>query len=206
MRFPAIDDDPELLTAIRRYVTPRTGGGGLGRYLRLLNGNFLALGQGKRRRFLRKLGRSARQVSDRELAILLESGWRERLTASWLIGLDRREQFRDRIGELLLASETGYAGQGYCLALARFATPDDAGLLASYLDIYLPQVDNRYDQDWALGALLHIDAALGASHTARFLTDGGLWQQWRRDEETPAELRAWIDQLCSIADECMRMA
>ena len=57
-----------------------------------------------------------------------------------------------------------------------------------------------------MGALLHIDAALGTSHTARFLTDGGLWQQWRRDEETPAELRAWIDQLCSIADECMRMA
>ena len=106
--------------------------------MRLLNGNFLALGQAKRRRFLRKLGRSARQVSDRELAILLESGWRERLTASWLIGLDRREQFRDRIGELLLASEMGYAGQGYCLALARFATPDDASLLASYLDTYLP--------------------------------------------------------------------
>ena len=174
--------------------------------MRLLNGNFLALGQAKRRRFLRKLGRSARQVSDRELAILLESGWRERLTASWLIGLDRREQFRDRIGELLLASEMGYAGQGYCLALARFVTPDDASLLASYLDTYLPQLESRYDQDWAMGALLHIDAALGTSHTARFLTDGGLWQQWRRDEETPAELRAWIDQLCSIADECMRMA
>jgi hypothetical protein len=116
------------------------------------HGNFLALGQGERRRFLRKLGRSARQVSDRELAILLESGWRERLTASWLIGLDRREQFRDRIGELLLASEMGYAGQGYCLALARFATPGDASLLASYLDTYLLQVDNRYDQDWAMGA------------------------------------------------------
>jgi hypothetical protein len=53
--------------------------------------------------------------------------------------------------------------------------------------------------------LLHIDAALDTSHTARFLT-GGLWQQRRRDEETPADLRARIVQLCSIADECMRMA
>ena len=111
MRFPTLDD-PELMTAIRRYVTPRTGGGGLGRYMRLLNGNFLTLREGKRRRFLRKLGRSARQVSDRELAILLESGWRERLTASWLIGLGRRQQFRDRIGELLLASEMGHVHEG----------------------------------------------------------------------------------------------
>lgn len=89
---------------------------------------------------------------------------------------------------------------------ARFATPADADLLVSYLDTYLPQFDKRYDQDWALGALLHIDAVLGADQTARFLSDGGLWQQWRRTEETPAALRAWIDQLCSIADECMGMA
>lgn len=92
MPFPT-PEDPELMTASRRYVT--SGRGSLRRYLRLLHGNFLALGGGKRRRFLRKLGRSARQVSDRDLAILLEGGWRERLTASWLIGLDRREQFRD---------------------------------------------------------------------------------------------------------------
>lgn len=169
----------------------------------LLHGNFMGLGGGKRRRFLKRLARSARQVSDRELAILFESGWRERLTASWLIGLDRREQFRDRIGELLLTSEMSYAGQGYCLALARFATPADAGLLASYLDAYLPQLDNRYDQDWALGALLHVDAVLGTHQTARLLTDGGLWQQWRRDEETPAELREMMRQLCSAADEAM---
>src|SRR5215469_15153728 len=112
VRF-ATPEDAELMAAIRRYVSPRTGGPG--RYMKLLHGNFLALDEGKRGHFLRTLGRSARQVSDRELAVLLESGWRERLTASWLIGLDRREQFRDQIGELLLASEMGYAGQGYCL-------------------------------------------------------------------------------------------
>jgi hypothetical protein len=197
------DGDTELTAAIRRYVTPGTGG--LRRYMKLLHGNFLALDEGKRRRFLRQLARSARRVSDRELATLLEGGWRERLTASWMIALDRREQFRDRIGELLLASEVCYAGQGYCVALARFAAPADAELLVSYLDTYLPQLDKRYDQDWALGALLHIDAVLGTDRTARFLTDGGLWQQWRQDEETSAELHTWIDQLCSIASECMRM-
>jgi len=67
--------------------------------------------------------------SDRELATLLDSEWRSRLTASWLIGLDRREQFRAKIGEQLLSSELTYAGQGYCLALARFATTADAELL-----------------------------------------------------------------------------
>ena len=203
------DEDPERIAAIHRYVTPRTGG--LGRYMKLLHGNFLGLGEGKRRRFLRKLARSARRVSDRELAILLEGGWRERLTASWLIGLDRRDQFRGRIGELLLANESGYVGQGYCVALARFAAPADADLLASYLDTHLPQSDNGYDQDWydldwALGALLHIDAVLGTDQAARFLADAGLWRQRRRTEETPAELRAFIDQLCSAADECMRTA
>jgi hypothetical protein len=197
-------DDAELTAAIRRYVTPGTGS--LRRYMELLHGNFLGLDAGKRKRFLRQLARSARQVSNRELAALLDSEWRSRLTASWLIALDRREQFRDRIGELLLASEVCYAGQGYCLALARFATPADADVLASYLDTYLPQSDKRYDQDWALGALLHVDAALGSDDATRFLTDGGLWQQWRQTEEAPAELGSWIGRLCSIADECMRMA
>lgn len=197
-------DDTELTAVIRRYVTPGTGS--VRRYLELLHGNFLAMDEGKRRRFLERLARSARQISDRELATLLDSEWRSRLTASWLIGLDRREQFRDRIGELLLASEVCYAGQGYCLALARFATPADAGLPAAYLDVYLPQLDKPYDQDWALGALLHIDAALGTDHTARFLTEGGLWQQWCSTEEALAELRTRIDQLCSFADECMRKA
>ena len=199
MRLPS-PDDTELTAVIRRYVTPGTGS--VRRYLKLLHGNFLALDEGKRSRFLEQLARSARQISDRELAMLLDSEWRSRLTASWLIGLDRREQFRDRIGELLLASEVYYAGQGYCLALARFATPADAGLLAAYL----AQLDKGYDQDWALGALLRIDAALGTDHAARSLTDGGLWQQWCGTEEALAELRTRIDQLCSVADKCMRKA
>jgi hypothetical protein len=136
--------------------------------------------------------------------VLLENEWRSRLTAAWLIGLDKREQFRNRIGALLLGSEAAYAGQGYCLALARLATPADASLLAAYLATYLPHADKRYDQDWALGALLHIDAALGTGQAAPFLTAGGLWQQWRTTEESPGELRVWIEQLCTVAEACMR--
>ncbi len=140
MRLPT-PGDVELMAAIRRYVTPGTGN--IRRYLKLLNGNVLTLDEAERTRFLQQLAESARQASDHELAMLLDSEWRSRLTAAWLIGLDRREQFRDRLGELLLASEVCYAGQGYCLALARFATAADAELLAAYLDAYLPQLDKR---------------------------------------------------------------
>src|SRR5215831_219508 len=122
MRLPT-PDDVELVTAIRRYVNPETGN--IQRYGWLLHGNFLTLNQAERTLFLQRLACSARQVSDQELATLLDSEWRSRLTASWLIGVGQREQFRDRIGELLLASELPYAGQGCCLALARFATAAD---------------------------------------------------------------------------------
>jgi Family of unknown function (DUF6000) len=194
-------DDVELMTAIRRYVTPGTGTAA--RYLMLLGGNFMTMDTAARASFLQQLAASARQASDHDLGMLLDSGWRPRLTASWLIGLDRRQQFRQRIGELLLASDSPYAGQGYCLALARFATSADAELLASYLDAYMPQPDKRYDQHWALGALLYLDEQLAADRAGRFLTDGGLWQQWSRSEKTPDELRELIRQLCSAADEAM---
>jgi hypothetical protein len=196
-------DDAELMTAIGRYVTPRTGT--VARYLKLLHGNFMTMDTVQRRSFLQQLATSARQASDQDLAMLLDSEWRSRLTASWLIALDRREQFRQEIGELLLASKGPYAGQGYCFALARFATAADAELLATYLDTYLPQPDKRFDQHWALGALLYLDEQLTANRAARFLADGGLWQQWSKSEKIPAELRELIRQLCSAADEGMNI-
>ena len=195
--------DAELMTAIGRYVTLRTGT--VPRYLKLLHGNFMTMDTVQRRPFLQQLAASARQASDHDLAILLDSEWRSRLTASWLIALDRREQFRQRIGELLLASEGPYAAQGYCFALARFATAADAELLAAYLDTYLQQPDKRFDQHWALGALLYLDEQLAANRAARFLADGALWQQWSKSEETPAELRELIRQLCSATDEAMNI-
>ena len=198
---PFDPDDVELMTAIRRYVTPRTGTAA--RYLKLLNGNFMAMDEAGRTPFLQHLAASARQASDHDLAVLLDSDWRCRLTASWLIALDRRQQFRQRIGELLMASELTYAGQGYCMTLARFATAADAELLATYLDTYLPQPDRRYDQHWALGALLYLDEQLTANRADRFLIDGGLWQQWSKSEKAPGELRELIRQLCSAADDAM---
>ena len=174
-------------------------------YLKLLHGNVLRLmDSAERASFGRALAGGAREVTDAELARLLASPWRAQLTGAWLAGFDRRDRHRDAIGESLLASRTCFAGQGFCFALARFGTPEDADLLTAYLDRYLPRVDLRYDQDWAIGAILHLDARLGTRHAQRFL-DAGAWQRWagRFGVDSPEQRHAFIDELCAFADESM---
>ncbi|MEV7458873.1 DUF6000 family protein [Streptomyces rubiginosohelvolus] len=124
------DEDDELLKSIRRYVTPGR------RYLKL-GGNLMGMTDRERATFLRKLGEAAGEITSRELGVLLEGGWRERKTAAWLIAVANRTDFRERLGELLLASEGPYAGQAYCVALgtdraARFVAP--AGLWQQWID------------------------------------------------------------------------
>ncbi|QES52557.1 hypothetical protein DEJ50_21135 [Streptomyces venezuelae] len=125
-----------------------------------------------------------------------------------MIGVGRRATFRERIGDLLLASEFCFSGSAYCFALARFGTHVDAEILTAYLDCYLPRTDLRYDQSAALGALLRLDAHLGTHHAERFTSPGGLWDQWvnalthLRDHPAyaPAELRRWTDLQCDFAN------
>ncbi|MUT92176.1 hypothetical protein GOL98_22120 [Streptomyces sp. Z38] len=139
---------------------------------------------------------------------LLGYEWRSRLTAAWLIGVDRRERFRERIGDLLLASEVCFSGSAYCFALARFGTHADAEILTAYLDHYLPRTDLRYDQPAALGALLRLDTQLGTHHADRFTQPDGPWDQWvnalahLRDYPafTPVELRRSTDLRCEFAN------
>ncbi|MER7838502.1 DUF6000 family protein [Streptomyces sp. NPDC096040] len=196
------DEEDEPLKLIRRYVTPDR------RYLKL-GGSLLGLDGRDRAKFLRKLGQAAGEISPRELGMLLDRGWRERKTAAWFIAVAGRSEFRDRLGELLLASEGPYAGQAYCVALATFGTSDDADILVAYLDRYLPRPDLYYDQTAALGALLLVDAELGADHAARLLAPDGLWQQWidgppSKDREVPDSYREFIGQLCAFADEAAK--
>jgi hypothetical protein len=198
-------DDPGF-EIIERYVsvTPEPG---TGRYLNLLHGNFLALSDWERAEFLRALGHDAQQVTDAELEIMLApgefAGWRERLTAAWLIGLDRRTQFRDVLADLLLESDLVYAGQGYSFALTRFGQPQDADILTAYLKRYLPQRDCHYDQDWILGGLLHLDEILGTDHAGRFLTPGGLWSGSSFSHENPVDCHLRITELLRFADQAM---
>jgi Family of unknown function (DUF6000) len=200
MRIPW-DGDPELTAVVKRYVD--TGTTQPARYLKLLHGNALSLRGSDRIAFTRAMGDDARQITDHELSTLLDSEWRSRLTAAWLIALDRRTLFRDRLGELLLDSQLVYAGQGYCLALARFETAADADILSAYLDKYLPQAGRHYDQHWAIGALLHLDECLSGHRADRFLTPGGMWQHSATSRHDPAEQHRHIDRLCAFAGECM---
>ncbi|MFD4690889.1 DUF6000 family protein [Streptomyces sp. NPDC058463] len=197
MRFPR-SSDPELLDVINRYVNPTING--TGRYLRLLHGNFLHDDESERAPFLQSLHAAARAITDEELEILLESEWRSRLTAAWLIGVSRREHFRDVLGDMLLASQLCFSGQGYCFALARFGTEEDALYLAAYLERYLQRPDCQYDQHWAISALLHIDSRAGTEYATRFLTPGGMWQQWSEAQFKPSVPSRFIDELCALTD------
>jgi hypothetical protein len=173
--------------------------------MKLLGGTLLDWDGPERTAFMHDIGRDARQITDHELSTLLDSDWRSCLTAAWLIGLDRRTQFRDRIGALLLESRLVYAGRGYCVALARFQTVADADLLCAYLDRYLPRTDLKYDRHWAIGALLHLDERLGSNRADRFLTPGGLWEKSATSQDDPAEWHHYLTGLCAFADECMRV-
>ncbi|MBE1492741.1 DUF6000 family protein [Plantactinospora soyae] len=206
MEPPTPSPDPETTT--RRYVTGRAEpADGYGRYLELLHGNFTALPDERRGPFLRSMRDDARQVSDAELEFMLQPGrmvdWRTRLTAAWLIGFDRRTRFRAMLGGLLLASELVYAGQGYCFALSRFGQPEDATILAAYLDRYLPQTDRHYNQPDAMGGLLHLDYQLGTTEAARFLGPDGLWSRSAFARQDPVSRADRMALLCDIAEWIM---
>ncbi|CAM5231027.1 DUF6000 family protein [Streptomyces tanashiensis] len=190
---------------IERYVTRKDSDHP--RYLELNSRRVMRPGWPYAERFARHLIDDAAAITDAELEALLAYEWRSRLTAAWLIGVGRRTSFRERIGDLLLASEVCYSGGGYCFALARFGTHADAEILIAYLDRYLPRTDLRYDQPEALGALLRLDAHLGTHHADRFTQPDGLWEQWvnalvhvhDHPGYTPAEQRRWTDLHCDFA-------
>ncbi|MFH8842082.1 DUF6000 family protein [Streptomyces sp. NPDC017868] len=194
-------EDAELLTLVRRYVTPER------RYLKL-GGSVLSMPGPEYDRFVRALGEDARLITPDQIATLLEGGWRERRTAAWLIAVSRRTEFRERLGELLLASEVCCAGLAYCVALAGFGTPRDADLLAAYLDRYLLRPDLAYDQTVVMGALVFTALNLGGDQAARFLSPGGMWEQWLRDAPhmqpatDPSKYLSLFRRLCAFVDEC----
>jgi hypothetical protein len=209
-----LPDDRKSLALVRRYVTRGPGWRRYlwfvrplapdphPRYLSLLGG-LQPQGIPDRTGFARSLARDAHRISDADLGRLLDFEWRARLTASYLIGLDRRAQFRDRLGSLLLESHLVYAGQGYCFALSRFAEPEDAAILVAYLDRYLPRTDCSYNQNSAMGALMHLDQKLGTDHAQRFLVPGGLWHQSAFANENPVHQQGIIEALGTIADQLM---
>ncbi|MEU5032588.1 DUF6000 family protein [Streptomyces rubiginosohelvolus] len=198
-------EDPELLTLVRRYVTPE---GERRRYLRL-SGSLLRMPSPEYDRFIRDLREDAGLITADEIATLLEGSWRERRTAAWLVSVSRRTEFRERLGELLLASEVCCTGVAYCVALTTFGTERDADLLAAYLDRYLCRPDLAYDQTVVMGALQFISLNLGSDQADRFLGPGGLWQQWLHDaphmqanQDPLPSFLSLFRRLHAVVDEC----
>lgn len=130
--------------------------------------------------------------------MLAEREWRGRISAAWLIGLGRREAFVDRIGELLLASQLAFAGQGYCVALALIGTARCREILQEYLRTFLPPAGREYDQLWALAALAYLDA-----EAAEALTTEKLWprDQWPRGARS--EIQPFTDLMAFVTSELM---
>ncbi|WP_326779258.1 DUF6000 family protein [Streptomyces sp. NBC_01445] len=194
---------------IERYVTTgHSRSSRLSRYGEILSGRFTRREDAIRNRFVRDLLHDAATITDDELAALFGFEWRARLTASWLVGVAQRHKFRQQIGDLLLASELTYAGRGYCFAPARLGTHEDAEILIAYLDRYLPQLDLRYDQPDALGALLRLDDQLGTEYATRFTAPDGPWERWvnalphlrENPGYTPADQRRWTATQCDFAN------
>ncbi|PPS83694.1 DUF6000 family protein [Streptomyces sp. MH60] len=75
--------------------------GGHPRYLVLNGGRFLGPRWWHTTRFTRHLLNDAAMITDGELEALLGYEWRSRLLAAWLIGVDHRDRFRERIGDVL---------------------------------------------------------------------------------------------------------
>ncbi|MFF7385347.1 DUF6000 family protein [Streptomyces griseoluteus] len=197
-------DDAELLTLVRRYVTPER------RYLKL-GGGLLRMPSPASDRFMRDLREDAGRITPSEIAKLLEGSWRERRTAAWLVAVSRRTEFREDLGRLLLASEVCCVGVAYGVTLASFGTARDADLLAAYLDRYLRRPDLAYDQNVVMGALQFIELNLGGGRADRFREPGGLWWQWLRDaphlriDSDPAPRNvSLIRRLCAFVDECAK--
>lgn len=149
------DDPSELDSIFNRYVIPC----GVPVYLSLLHGNLMSHEAKQAVGLPQLIAASAKEITDVQLTrLLVEREWRGRLTAAWYIALTRRANFVERITASLLASEQCFAGQGYCLALGLIGGKQCEEGLRAYLTKYLPP-RLLYDQQWAIGALAHVNCA-----------------------------------------------
>ncbi len=110
--------------------------------------------------------------------------WRHQITAGWFCGLKRWHRFTDVLGSALISSRfRGFAGEGYCFALARFETDESAEYLATYLRTALIRPDAYYDQLCALPALMWIDHRRGRLDSEEFLAPGGDWEAFVKTKD-----------------------
>ncbi|WP_116203468.1 DUF6000 family protein [Amycolatopsis circi] len=122
--------------------------------------------------------------------------------------------FRDRCGHSLTARGKADFGTRSSPDLRGYGASGQArsgsyGKRATAADLIgLVGPDLHYDQHWAMGALLYLDARLGTDRTSRFVGPGEAWHRWTAATATPftdpGTRHHQIDALCSFADRCMR--
>jgi hypothetical protein len=152
-------------------------------YLLLLHGNFLDVGDEEQQAFIASMQRAVTQIDESIIERLLRIAWREQLAGAWFAGLKGSSQFTERIRDLLITNSGGaYAGQGYCFALARFATNSSVDYLTLYLDEYLLRLQDEWSQDWAMAALIRIDDVKRTRHAEKYLEPGGIWDHYVADK------------------------
>lgn len=158
-------------------------------YLVLLHGNFHSLPRSKAERlvFREDLRKAVCQLDRADVQALLGSAWRESLVAAWISGLMGWRELIPRMSELLLASSTCFAGQGYCAALALMPCEASAAALKAYLDRYLARPDLEYDQRWALAALRVVDRRLGTDCASTYMAPGGAWETFCARQRCPPD-------------------
>lgn len=104
--------------------------------------------------------------------------WRPKITGAYFSAINDNTDFEDLIGVHLLKSEVCYAGAGYSLALASFATDKSKDYLIRYLEYYLDKKDLYFDQAEAFCALEYIDPQSARrldSKWAEFVADKPYW-------------------------------
>jgi hypothetical protein len=106
--------------------------------------------------------------------LLGEFDWRPRIVAAFFAAINLTRELESEIGAHLLKSEVCYAGGGYCLALASFASEGAKHYLSRYLDYYLGRPDLWFDQGAAFCALEHLDGRAAESFLPR-------WQAYTAD-------------------------
>lgn len=101
---------------------------------------------------------AAKKIDQTIVAKLLgDFNWRSRIVGAYFAAIKDYREFELVIGRSLLKSEVCFAGSGYCLALASFATDGAREFLITYLDYYLGRKDLCFDQADAFCALEYLD-------------------------------------------------
>ena len=134
------------------------------------------------------------------LELWSRADWRSNQMASWWATVWAWPEAVPVVKGLLLPSRLVYAGRFHCLLLARVGTRDAAGVLAEYLDYYLPHPELRYDQAWAVAALTRVDEKRGTRHVEQRQE---AWRSWLTlsgcPEELPAQFQSLRDALLELA-------